>query len=546
MKKLKIITTIISILCMLIYEFIFCNLYNINNGKFYFSTFRLITYLVLGLLFWKFSNKFIEEAITSMKKKKSLIITYVVAIIMYTVYIIIKKEEIWKIFKVIMIELSGLLFILYLSKDYIKNIVVTTITLGIMFSSTSDFFHIMDEKQHFNTALNLASGNFNYQIEPLGDRKFQDITREIPMQEFVMKYSNIKYKMKMEKVEFDEVSIPMTYNPLLYLPSALGINLARFFGGSMLDVFLAGRIANLIFFMGLLIAIFKILPFRKDTFYCIYLLPQAMALAASYSMDAITVGLVGIFIAYVLKIYKENQDGINIKQCMLLIVLFMIALLSKLGAYLGICIVILILPIMKSIKKDKRLLFIIGTVILIAVGLGLYRFNSIVKTTKGDIKMEEANPKAQLEFVLSDIKRFKYVYKNCLNNTIFDLDYYEGLNLKKFMGSEYKIVTWALFIFCVYTATNDGTHNFKKKEKIIMILAFAATFFCGTMLMYLWHTPYMALTIIGYQARYLIPILPLLLMCLYSKAENQEEEYNTTAKNMVLFMVLNLISKTMS
>lgn len=546
MKKLKIITVIISIICMLIYEIVFCNIYNIIQGEYYFSAFRLIVYFIAGLLFWKFSNKFIEEAIKSINKKKGLIVTYIIAITLYTAYIIIRKDQIWQICNVIMVELSGLLFILYLSKDYIKNIVITTITLGTIFSLTSDFFHVMDEKQHFNTALNLAYGNFNYQTEPLGDKKFQNITKETPMQEFVMKYSNIKYEMKMEKVEFDKVSIPMNYNPILYLPSALGINIARLLGGSMLDVFLAGRITNLIFFTGLLILIFKILPFRKDTFYCIYLLPQTIALAASYSMDAITVGLVGIFIAYVLKIYKENQEGVNIKQCVLLIVLFALVLLTKHGVYLGICIVALILPIIKSIKKDKRILLLILALLLIAGVLGLYRFSNIATTTEGDIKMDESNPKAQLEFVLSDAKRFAYVYEDCLRTTIFDLEYYEGLNLKKFMGTEYKIITWALFIFCIYTATNDGTYNFKKKEKAIMILTFAVTFFIGTMTMYLLHTPYMSLTIIGYQARYLIPILPLLLMCLSSKAGSQEEEYNTTAKNMVLFMIINLISKIMS
>lgn len=549
MKKLKIITLIVLIICMLIYEFGFCNLYNILKGTYSFSLFRVIIYFTIISSYIFFLNKTIEKANNTIKGKKNLIIVYILATLLYTLYIIIKQEELGRILFSIMVELLGMLFIIYITSDYIQNIIVTTLTFGIMFSLTNNVFHIMDEKQHFNSALNLAYCNFNYIKEPLGDLKFNKIEQETLMEHFVMGYSNVPYKIEMEKVEFDVKSVPMDYSPILYIPCAIGINIARLFNGTMLDVFLAGRIANLFAFMGLLILVFKLLPFRKNTFYCIYLLPQSVALAASYSIDGITVGIIGVFIAYVLKLYKENEEGINIKQFFVLITLFIICLLSKHGVYLAICIIVLILPIIKTIKKEKKIIILIISIILIAGIIGLLKLNTIAKNTSGDEKIMDTNPKLQLEFVLDNPKILLNIYENCFNSTIFDLQYYKGLNSIYFMGNEYGIIAFFLFIFCIYTATTDGTYNFRKKEKAILTLTFMATFFIGTMALYLLHTPPYTIGIYGYQVRYLVPLLPLVLMCINSKSgysENYDEFFNTTSKNIGLFMLVDLISQIMS
>lgn len=550
MKKIKVITLFIVIICILIYEFGFCNLYNLLKGTYSFSLFRIIVYFTIILLCIFFSNKMIEKSIDTIKGKNKLIITYAIIIFFYTLYLVwIRQEELGRIALIVMAELLGILFILYITKDCIQNIIVTTLTFGIMFSLTNHVFHIMDEKQHFNSALNLAYCNFDYIEEPLGDLKFNKIEQKTLMEHFIMGYSSVPYKMEMEEVEFDVKSVPMDYSPILYIPCAIGINIARLFNGTMLDVFLAGRVANLLAFSGLLILIFKLLPFKKDTFYCMYLLPQTIALAASYSIDAITVGIIGIFIAYTLKLYKEEKEGISIKQFLILLGLFVVCLLSKHGVYLAICIIVFILPLIKSIKKDKKIIILILGIILIAGIWGGLKLNSIAKNTSGDEKILDTSPKIQLEFIINNPNILLNVYEECFNATIFNLQYYEGLNSIYFMGDGYKIITFLLFVFCIYTAINDGTYNFNKKEKLILTLTFIANFFIGTMTLYLLHTPPYTIGINGYQARYLIAILPLVLMCIPSKNinnDNQEEIYNPVAKNIGLFMLVDLISQIMS
>lgn len=74
-------------------------------------------------------------------------------------------------------------------------------------------------------------------------------------------------------------------------------------------------------------------------------------------------------------------------------------------------------------------------------------------------------------------------------------------------------------------------------------------FLIGTMTLYLLHTPPYTIGIYGYQVRYLVPVLPLILMCIDSKNSNRQNcdgSYSTTSKNIGLFMLVDLISQIMS
>ena len=57
-------------------------------------------------------------------------------------------------------EINGLLFIMYINKDYVNNIIVSILTFGVVFTYTMPFAHQIDEKTHFLTCLNFAVGNF--------------------------------------------------------------------------------------------------------------------------------------------------------------------------------------------------------------------------------------------------------------------------------------------------------------------------------------------------------------------------------------------------
>ena len=56
----------------------------------------------------------------------------------------------------ILATLMSNLFIIYVSNDSIKNVIVTLSTLGILVSIVTNFNHAIDEKKHFMSAFNVS------------------------------------------------------------------------------------------------------------------------------------------------------------------------------------------------------------------------------------------------------------------------------------------------------------------------------------------------------------------------------------------------------
>lgn len=297
----------------------------------------------------------------------------------------------------------------------------------------------------------------------------------------------------------------------------------------------------------MLIIIFKLLKFKQDIFYCSYLLPIAIILGASYSIDALTIGIIGIFIAYVLKLNMENKGTITFRQFLILLGLMVLCLLSKNGAYFGICTLIFLLPIMKSIKKDKKILCTVIIIIMLALGFGMYEGIKISTNSQGDSRVDGTSPIKQIEFLLEKPSNILTVYINYIRSSIFNLNWYTGFNLKVFCGPYYSIIAYILFVFVLYKSITDNTYVFNKKEKIIMFGTFGITFLLTTFAFYLLVTPARALSINGYQARYLIAILPLILVNINSKKISTDyrdtNEYSKTALYIGILTIIDLLSK---
>lgn len=536
---------IILLCCFFIYEFGYCNLVAITNGTYNFSLFRIVIYLVFIVLYKLYSKSFISEAEKTLKNKKAIIIIYLILFLILFIYEIISFSHPYVIILTLLIALNGLLFILCVTKNFIKNIILTIITLGFICSITTTVYHLIDEKKHFLSALNVADGNFNYINSPITDRIFDDIEFYDLTPNFAMKYFGIKYKENKFKIQddYDVYSVPASNFPLLYIPSSIGINIARLFRGSVADIFIAGRMANAIFYGILLIIIFKLLKYKKDVFYCIYLMPMSIILSATYTADTITIGIIGIFIAYVLKI--KDYETITFKQFLILLGLFILCLLCKGGAYFAVFTLIFMLPIIKSTKKDKKILIIAITIILASLLLGLYKCSSMITSEAGDTRVKNTNAMQQAEGLFNNPTRIFKVYKNYLCKSLLNINWYVGLNLRVFCGRYNKQIMYLLIAIIIYKSLTDNSYTFKAKDKTIMIITFFLVYFITSFVLYLAYTPVGALSINGYQARYLIPVLPLFLMNINSKkiAKYLKPSYIDSSFAMGILTILDLVSK---
>lgn len=542
--KLETITILILSMSIFIYEICFCNLKSIIQDRTYnFSLYRIIMYIIFAILYKKFANKFISEAEKTLNSKKKVIYTYIIIAIIFTIYKVITEKNYYVLSLIILAELNGLLFILYITKDYTKNIIITILTLGFVFSISTNIYNVVDEKKHFISTLNVAVGNFDLK-NGLTNEEFNNIEFESLSVNFAMKYFSKYTDLNMEKISEDEsiYSTPAEYIPLLYLPGSIGINIARLFGGSIADIFFAGRMTNLIVYGILLIIIFKLLPFKKDTFYAIYMMPMSLVLASYYSIDGIIVGLIGIFIAYVFKVFKEKRETINLKTFLIIIGLYLLTLICKSGAYLAIGLILFMLPVFKTLKENVKIRNITVLIIIITITVGMIQAYRI--TGMKDTRVEKSNPTKQIEFLLENPTNIIKVYSNFLRISIFNFSFYNDFNKPDLFGKYATITTFLLFIFLLYTALMDNSYTFKKKDKILQYISFFATFFITSIVLYITYTDVGKSYIMGYQARYLTPVLPLFLVTINSKKVtqiNKEEKYNKTAMIGGFITILDLI-----
>ena len=541
-KKIQInilffITILLYLISIGIYEFVVC-----RN----FSIFIIVMYIVFLALYIIFNKKFIEPAIEIFegKTKKIIIGLYILVAVIIGIYVCLKWISIYKIALTIITLIMGLICIIYLSKDYVKNVLVTLFTVGIIFSTTTDFFHPLDEKRHFMTALNISVGNLDYENNPKIDETYNKIEFFTNLDNFVPLFQQ-KYEANFidGKEGLDINSLPTDYNPIIYIPAAVGIYIARLLGGSVADIFIAGRIFNLIAYAIMLTIIFKLLPFKRKIFYVVYMLPMMIMLCGSYSADVACIGLVGIFIAYCLNLYAKKVEEIKIKQILIGMALFALSLLAKDFAYIGVGFLVFMLPVWKIIKNNKKQMPIVLVIVAMAVVLFGIKLSGGEQIAANDPRGGETSMQSQIEFLKSNPTNILKVGFNHIMNSLLNFDWYTHLNQNVFFNQYYKNIFILQFIFILYVAITDYSKKFNLKEKIVPIITFLLVFGSTSLILYLTFTAVGNTQVSGYQTRYIVPILPLILMLLNNRQEKEKEENKLDLIPIIntLFIIIDLI-----
>lgn len=565
-KALKILTIAIYLISILIYEIGICNgevLFRNETISYNFSLCRIVIYVIFLILLFKNIDKFIENAIASLelKSKKIVIGIYIPVAIIIITYVLIRWISIYKALTLTIALLMGLLFIIYISSNYIKNTIILTFTLGIVFTFATDFHHAIDEKKHMMSAVNLANGNFDYSKNPLNEPAYNNIIFNCDIDSFIQFYAK-KYEPALtdewnrtEETEMYYVcSAPADYNFVLYTPSAAGIIFAKMLGGSIADVYIVGRLFNLITYAIMIIAILKLLPYKKKIFYIIYMIPFTLLLAASYSIDGICIGLIGIFIAYCLNLSERDYKEIKLKQILTLMVLFALCLLAKNLVYCTVILFVLVLPIFKILKNNKKNLPVILSIILIAVLVcGVLLLNKLEATTSsgGDPRGGETSVSGQINFLLSSPSNIVKVGFEHIMNSILNYDWYTYLNNVKFFGKYYAQIFFLEMIFIIYVCVTDNSKKIELRTSIVSLITFIAIYVTTSIMLYLTFTPVGQINISGYQPRYLTPILSIVFMLINNKrfigkSSKEDEEKNDINISLIsgLFIIIDLVCLT--
>lgn len=517
-NKIKIVG-IFYLISILMYEICFCNVKIFEGGRYNFSLCRIVIYIIFIIIFLKFKNIIFCNIDKSFEDnlKKILLITYIVlSIISLPVFVFVGIRygiEVAAIGIIIML-LSGIFSIL-ISEDLIKNTIITTFTLGLVFCFITNFNHVLDERKHFMSSFNISFGNLNYEEKILCDQQVLNIGQ---LEKFIIAIDKFEGVYKAEIVDMthllDPSSTPAGNSFILYIPSAIGMLFSRVLQGSLLDMYIVGRLFNLITYTLIIICALKFLPYKKNIFYLVFNMPLILLLAASYSIDGLSLALISVFITYCLKLSEQNEK-ITIRQIFILVFFATFLVIAKSMAYIGVGLLVFILPFKKILKENKKYipLFIAIAVLGIILAIVLI-FNVNIET---DIRNNNTDSNGQVSYLLSNPMQLIPIFYRHIRDTLLDFAWLTSLNPEVFFYSFSNCTFILMFLIFVIVSVNDESKKFNLKDKIIFLTTFFIVYAMTSIALYIGFSAKGGKFIEGYQTRYIIPILPLVLMCMNNK-----------------------------
>ena len=315
------------------------------------------------------------------------------------------------------------------------------------------------------------------------------------------------------------VSSPVNTTPAAYLAPALGITLGRLIGVNCMILAFMGRFFNLLFFGIMVYESMKVLPFGKTVVWGVSLLPMSLHLAASYSYDTFLMGMSFFFGSYC--IYLAYAKPVVQKRD--------IAILAVLAAAFGPCKMVyavmlgfaLLIPV-KKFGGWKNWTISAGTVLAaFAVSMVLVNRSTIATYASGSDNY--VSWAAEEGFSIPLILHNPLLYVRIMYNSLVHLG--DEWTLQLFggsLGNLDPVLSVPFFVSLVMGAClvllsirNAGEALYMKGKQKVWICFLAAACLAGLMTaMLVGWTPMSSTVIEGVQGRYLIPVIPFVLMCM--------------------------------
>jgi uncharacterized membrane protein len=406
-----------------------------------------------------------------------------------------------------------------------KIFLVTALFFGLAFIIATPAFQTADEPAHFFRAFqlsdfsfigkkdkNISGGNIPKQLvnmtNDLTNRKtFSALKAIYPIKIGAGKVKQYLLHRSDNKVyTFVDFRNTVIYPPVVYLPQAMGIGVARILNLPPLWMVYLGRLFNLLMYITIVFYAIKICPVYKYGFLLFALMPMTMAQVSSLSADACTFSFSFLLIAYILNLALDLKSPIHRKHILYITLISLFLSLSK-YAYILLPALFFIIPGEKFNSTAQRIRYFL-IIFLVAVGGSVLWFAAIKNIYIPFIAI--ANPVKQLHFIAFH----PLLYLKTIAST-FDLK-----NFHSFIGTlgwlNNPLPIWICICYLVIIIVNalfeDDKKYFSGYQVLftILLVIFSYCFLCS--IIYLSTSKVGDTYIWGVQGRYFIPFAPVLLL----------------------------------
>lgn len=449
-----------------------------------------------------------------------------------------EKTDLYKISNTVAIILLLLIcivyFLIFISKQKIYKIYLfSAIILGTIICLLIPIGNVPDENNaHIPTAYyysNLLLGIDNNDtieyrqcdLDTIFNYGYVDNTRYLEYLNDLKQNNNLDTRMVDSKQEIITAS-PYAYT---YYLSAIGISIGRILGLNGLLCLLLGRLFNFIVFLIASSYCIKILPAFKGIFAFVCLLPITLQQAFSLSYDSIVITLALLISTLTIKLYHDNR--LKKKQYLLLVGSCILIVFCKNFSYSPIILApisyyivkIDIVGKLRSLLNNKKnkIIFIITCLLLFMILVFLYK-SLRIRSIEGTMTYLLTHP--------------KLLYNHIINTLYENTEFYMSSALGGLMGllhiKIYNLIMICYYILIFYMLTSHFENNRKLPllSRATFIFIFIICFFGIMLAMYNWSYDRNLIVngnILGFQGRYLIPVMPLLMIGVSNKGYIKED-----------------------
>lgn len=411
--------------------------------------------------------------------------------------------------------------------EYVFAVYALVFGMLIIFYSQANFGS-WDERVHFESAYSLAYGKEIQWTDGISAVQQAGIMGCNTKEEFAQlrKYVNASGG-KFSYIERKESVIP-SYKVLAYIPQAIFLRAGISLHLPFTWIYALGKLGNLLLYVVVMFWAIHLAKTKKLLLTFVAMMPTSIFLASSYTYDTVVFSFVTLGSVLWANEFFYPKKRENVKELILMIILFVIGCLSK-AVYIPLILILLILPIVKHKPKKKKIIFWIGLLIVLALVMMTFVLPTLTSTVAknvsfgGDARGGDTgvvrqiismikHPLASIKLMLSSVVQLD----NFRNLGYAEADNYFFGNLMFVNFASHGILNdkWCLLwipIFVLLILYRDSNEIERSRmgiwDMIIVGVAGIGTIFLVWLALYLDFTPVGEDYISGVQARYYLPLV---------------------------------------
>lgn len=298
-----------------------------------------------------------------------------------------------------------------------------------------------------------------------------------------------------------------------YIPSALGLWIARLLHLSSAWAFIAGKLAGATFYSVIMSWAIHVIPTKKVLLSCIGLLPTGLFLASNYAYDPWVTAMISLGIAFIFKTASDKNRFFSFSDMVACSLPILLGLCPK-AIYFPVIGLMFLIPKHKF-KSPRDYRFYVSFVILfglvmVATFVTPMLFSSAAQA--GDSRGgADVSAIGQIAYILSNpVQFFRTLYRFLLEylSPVTANDYSVLFAYLGRLTQHLSFISAIPFVVLVVIALVDrSTEAMAMGPRIWMLFVFVAGVALVATALYISYTPVGLGTVNGCQPRYLLPLL---------------------------------------